>query len=64
MGTLLVSASQYQISSTTLTKHQPRSYDLVGTERDRQCLMSVLAPAGAGKITASMTERRKELLNC
>ena len=33
MGTLLVSASQYQISSTTLTKHQPRSYDLFGTDR-------------------------------
>ena len=33
MGTLLVSASQYQISSTTFTKHQPRSYDLFGTDR-------------------------------
>ena len=33
MGTLLVSASQYQISSTTLTKHQPQSYDLFGTDR-------------------------------
>ena len=33
MGTLLVSASQYQISSTTLTKHQPQSYDLFGRDR-------------------------------
>ena len=72
MGTLLVSASQYQISSTTLTKHQPRSYDLFGTDRaDNVWALGWLTPmwmfvvllrsgAGAGKAKDEGEERRRK----